>query len=284
MKYLVTDNPTATAFLDLTLGDGGHTEALLQARPTARVTALDHDAEAIARATARLAPYGDRFRAVRANFSDCAAVIDAASVDGILADLGVSSPQLDVAERGFSFRMTGPLDMRMDQRQTTTAADLVNTASEETLEMWLREFGEERFARRIVRAICAHRAMQPFERTEELAQVVRRVVPRGPHGRKIDPSTRTFQALRIAVNAELDRLSGMLQGAPALLREAGRFVVISYHSLEDRLVKEQFRGLPKRDTRFRTLTKKPLTPTFQEVRENPRARSAKFRVLERMAA
>lgn len=285
VKYLVTDNSASQTFLDLTLGDGGHTEALLKAsKPAGRVVALDRDAEAIVRATKRLAKFGERVRLVQANYSACGSVVGEASVDGIVADLGVSSRQLESGARGFSFRAPGPLDMRMDDRSSSTAADLVNTASEQELEYWLREYGEERFARRVVRAIVEHRAAHLFAQTTELAEVVRRVVPRGKGGGKtIDAATRTFQALRIVVNAELRHLETMLQRAPSLLRPHGRFVVMSYHSLEDRLVKNHFRSLPERMPQFRVLTKKPLTPTAAEVRANPRGRSVKFRVLERVA-
>lgn len=284
VKHLVTDNPMAQSFLDLTLGDGGHAEALLTARTGSRVVALDRDADAIARATKRLHHYADRLRAVQANYSACGTVVGATSVDGIVADLGVSQYQLDTRARGFSFRTEGPLDMRMDVRDPVTAADLVNTASAQELEYWLREYGEERFARRVARAIVAHRADHPFTLTAELVAVVRRVVPRGRgKGKSIDPATRTFQALRIVVNAELRHVEMMLQRAPHLLRPRGRLAVISYHSLEDRLVKQQFRNLPVRDSQFRVVTKKPLTPSAAEVRANPRARSAKLRVLERIA-
>lgn len=258
--------------LDMTLGAGGHAEALLEAG-VERLVGIDRDPQAIAMATERLARFGDRFDAVRTRFSQMPAEN---RVDGVLYDLGLSSMQLDVAERGFSYRSDGPLDMRMGS-EGESAMDLVNSAAEEELARIIFELGEERASRRIAAAIVRARSRQPIERTDELAGIVASAVGArrgGPH-----PARRTFQALRIAVNRELEELTASLPRAVELLAPGGRIVAIAYHSLEDRIVKRFFLGEPA----LEVLTKKPLTPSKAEGARNPRARSAKLRAAEKRA-
>jgi len=281
-------------FVDATLGLGGHAEAILEASPAARVLGLDRDPEARGLATARLARFGDRVEIRAGNFRELERLAgDRAPFSGVLADLGVSSLQLDRAERGFSFRGDGPLDMRMGP-EGPTARDLVNEATEGELETILREYGEEPEARRVARAVVRARSTQPIDTTRQLAEVVRGA-KRPVHGEeRIDPATRAFQALRIAVNEELDAVGELLEQAIRLLDTGGRLVVISYHSLEDRIVKNRFRdaargevdpvtGRTLVETRIlEVLTKKPLRPTEAEVGANPRARSARLRAARRL--
>jgi 16S rRNA (cytosine1402-N4)-methyltransferase len=260
--------------LDLTLGAGGHAEALLAAG-VARVIGLDRDPHAIALASARLARFGDRFEARSGRFSDVPA---ADRADGVLYDLGVSSMQLDRPERGFSYRGDGPLDMRMDPSEATSAVDLVNRTAEEELADVLFHYGEERRSRRVAAAIVRARSREPIATTDQLARIVASALGArrgGPH-----PARRTFQALRIAVNRELEELAVSLPRAVDLLAPGGRVVVISYHSLEDRIVK---RFLLERED-LEVLTKKPRTPSNAERSRNPRARAAKLRAAERRAA
>jgi len=257
--------------LDLTLGAGGHTTALLEAG-VGRVIGLDRDPDAIRAAAERLAGYGDRFSAVLARFSE---MPTGESVDGVLFDLGVSSMQLDQPERGFSYRRPGALDMRMGP-DGPTAMDLVNTLPEEELARILYEYGEEHRSRRVAAAIVRARSRAPIVTTDELARVVAGALGArrgGPH-----PARRTFQALRIAVNRELEELAASLPQAVNLLAPGGRVVVISYHSLEDRLTKRAFLGDPS----LEVLTKKPLTPSKAEAARNPRARSAKLRAAQKL--
>ncbi|MGZ4115230.1 MAG: 16S rRNA (cytosine(1402)-N(4))-methyltransferase RsmH [Actinomycetota bacterium] len=259
--------------VDLTLGAGGHAEALLESG-VGRLIGVDRDPEAVAIASGRLSRFGDRFLAVRARFSE---VPVENRVDGVLYDLGVSSMQLERAERGFSFRNEGPLDMRMEGgrgQEGESAMDLVNSASEEELARVIYEYGEERRSRRVAAAIVRARQRKPIETTEELAGIVVSAVGRrrgGPH-----PARRTFQALRIAVNRELEELAASLPRAVGVLAPGGRVVVIAYHSLEDRIVKRFFAG----DERLTVLTRKPLVPSADEAARNPRARSAKLRAAE----
>ena len=270
-------------FVDCTLGLGGHTRALLDAGAT-RVIGLDRDRSALAVAAVRLAPHGERVACVHADYRQLPAVLDAQGVErvqGVLADLGVSSMQFDAAGRGFSFRRDEPLDMRMDQSAGPTAADLVNQAGEEELADAIYEFGEERYSRRISRALIAAR---PITTTGQLAAVVRRAVPT-KGWQRIDPATRTFQALRIWVNGELDGLGRFVSDAADRLEPGGRLAVITFHSLEDRIVKHTMRGLAAdAPGAFRVLTKKPVVPGEDEVAANPRARSAKLRVGEHPVA
>jgi 16S rRNA (cytosine1402-N4)-methyltransferase len=287
VRYLVTENRGARVFLDLTLGDGGHSAALLNAaHEDATVIGLDRDSEAIQRTATRLQKFQQRFRAVQSNFSDCAQYVEPESVDGVVADLGVSTLHLEEGERGFSFQQDGPLDMRMNQHASHTAADFVNTADEKELADSIYHYGDERASRRIARAICARRTEEAFSRTRDLATVVRRAVGgrrarHGGSGRTIDPATKTFQAIRISVNNELSSLETMLETAPTLLRPKGRLAIISYHSLEDRLVKHQFRAWASESRPFHVLTRRPEKPSTEELAQNPRARSALLRVIER---
>jgi len=272
-------------FLDCTVGLGGHARALLDAGAT-RVIGLDRDRDALARASDTLRPWGDRVELVHADYRAFEGVLDARGlglVDGALADLGVSSLQFDAAGRGFSFQRDEPLDMRMDQSSGETAADLVAGASERELADVIFGYGEERFSRRIARAIVGARMEAPIDTTGRLAAIVRRAVPRrGPA--RIDPATRTFQALRIWVNRELEGLDAFLVAALRRLRAGARLVVISFHSLEDRIVKHTLRAVAARgETAIQILTKKPIVAGDEEVRRNPRARSAKLRAAERLA-
>jgi 16S rRNA (cytosine1402-N4)-methyltransferase len=271
-------------FLDCTVGLGGHARALLDAGAT-RLVGLDRDLDALARAGRVLAPFGDRVELVHADYREFEAVLDARGldrVDGALADLGVSSMQLDAPGRGFSFQRDEPLDMRMDRSGGETAADLVARATEAELADAIYGYGEERFSRRIARAIVAARREAPIATTGRLASIVRRVVPRGRM--RIDPATRTFQALRIWVNHELEGLDRFLERAARRLRAGGRLVVITFHSLEDRVVKHTLRGLAQGAGAIVTvLTKKPLVAGDDELARNPRARSAKLRAAERLA-
>ena len=272
-------------FVDCTVGLGGHSRALLEAGAT-RVIGLDRDLDALARAGETLAPWGDRVELVHADYRAIAEVLDSrriATVDGALADLGVSSMQFDTPGRGFSFQRDEPLDMRMDRSQGETAADFVARATESELADTIFQYGEERFSRRIARALVETRRAAPVSSTAQLAAIVRRSIPRRGYMR-IDPATRTFQALRIWVNRELDGLDRFLEAAASRLRAGARLAVITFHSLEDRIVKHTLRALQQRDAALvKVLTKKPLIPADDEVQRNPRARSAKLRVAERMA-
>jgi len=284
-------------FVDCTIGLGGHAEAILDAAPGTRLIGIDRDARALALAAARLERFGDRARLVEGEFSDVEEILASmgvAAVAGVLADLGVSSLQLDTPERGFSFRFEGPLDMRMGGGEVT-AADIVNHYSEAQLETILREYGEEPQARRIARAIVEEREKAPIETTETLAELVRRVKGRQRgERRRIDPATRAFQALRLEVNQELAGLEKLLARVIGLLERDGRLVVISYHSLEDRIVKHTLRGLSRGEKdpvtgrtlsesrAIELLTRKPVRPTESEVAANPRARSARLRAARRL--
>ena len=271
-------------FVDCTVGLGGHARALLNAGAS-RVVGLDRDTAALAVARAALAPWADRVELVHSDYRELRAVLAARSIDGIdgaLADLGVSSMQFDAAGRGFSFRRDEPLDMRMDQTQGPTAADLIAEAAEEELADVIYRYGEERFSRRIARRIVEARASAPVRTTGQLADIVRRAVPRKGYQR-IDPATRTFQALRIWVNRELEGLDGFLVDASRLLRAGARLAVITFHSLEDRIVKHVFRALAAGGDALRVLTRKPVVAGDEELARNPRARSAKLRAIERLA-
>jgi len=272
-------------FLDCTVGLGGHSRALLEAGAT-RIIGLDRDLDALARARETLAPWTDRVELVHADYRTFDEVLDLRhidSVDGALADLGVSSMQFDAPGRGFSFQRDEPLDMRMDRSGGDTAADLVARSTERDLADAIFQYGEERFSRRIARALVEARHETPVETTGRLAAIVRRAIPhRGGHMR-IDPATKTFQALRIWVNRELDGLDRFVEAAARRLRAGARLVVVSFHSLEDRIVKHTLRALHQRDGLVQVLTKKPIVPGDEEIVRNPRARSAKLRAAERMA-
>ena len=272
-------------FVDCTLGLGGHSQALLDGGAS-RVIAIDRDTEAIAMARERLDAYGDRVDIAHADYRDLGAVLDArgvGTVDGVLADLGVSSMQLDAVERGFSFRGDAPLDMRMDRSQGPTAADRLREASEGELADVIYQYGEERHSRRIARALVRAREDRAVATTGELAAIVRRSVPHRGYQR-IDPATRTFQALRIWVNGELEGLDRFVRDAVLRLRAGARLVVIAFHSLEDRIVKHTLRALDREAGTVRVLTARPEIAGEDEVARNPRARSAKLRAAERLAA
>jgi 16S rRNA (cytosine1402-N4)-methyltransferase len=271
-------------FVDCTVGLGGHARMLLEAGAT-RLLGLDRDLDALAHAKTTLAPWVDQVELVHADYRTVGEVLDArgiAAIDGALADLGISSMQLEAAGRGFSFQRDEPLDMRMDQSAGATAADLIAAAGERELADVIFQYGEERFSRRIARAVVAAREEAPITTTGRLAAVVRRAIPRRGFSR-IDPATRTFQALRIWVNRELDGLDRFLEVIAARLRVGARMAVITFHSLEDRIVKHTLRALEQQGARLKVLTRKPLVPTDAEVERNPRARSAKLRAAEKVA-
>jgi 16S rRNA (cytosine1402-N4)-methyltransferase len=287
-------------YVDGTLGGGGHAREILEASaPDGRLIGIDTDGDALREAETRLAPFGDRKILVKGNFTDMETILSGmkiAKVEGILLDLGVSSHQLDTAERGFSFTLDAPLDMRMDRDGGQSADDLVHTLTEGELERVIREFGEERMARRIARAIVARRAVSPIRTTGELASVVTGAMPRARGPVRIHPATRTFQALRIAVNDELAGLQRALTDGMGLRKPGGRFCVISFHSLEDRMVKNTFRAAEKgctcppdlpvcacgRKPTMIVITRRPVVPGEAEINDNPRARSAKLRTAERI--
>lgn len=285
-------------YIDGTLGGGGHARAIAERLgPEGRLLGIDRDAEALVRARAALQPWVDRVTLAQgafADLADLAAAAGLARVDGIVLDLGMSSLQLDDPARGFSFQRAGPLDMRMDRRQTLTAEALVRTLTEDALAELIGTLGEERWARRIARAIARARERAPLTTTLQLAEVVAGAIGRG--GGRLHPATRTFQALRMAVNAETDQLARGLEAALNLLPAGGRLAVLTYHSLEDRPVKHCFarhvghwESLPAggqcrrgAEPKARWVNRKPLIPSDAETADNPRARSAKLRVIERM--
>ncbi len=270
-------------YVDATIGLGGHSYELLRRNPKAYLIGIDKDPNALEVAERRLKEFEGRFSLYQADYRDIDEVLKAEGIeaaDGILMDLGVSMLQLKTPERGFSFMEEAPLDMRMDPRQRLTAYDVVNRYSERELARIIREFGEERFAPRIARAIVQYRRKKPIETTRELAEIVERAVPKGFY-RRIHPATKTFQAIRIEVNRELEHLKEALLEVPNLLKVGGRVAVISFHSLEDRIVKHTFRHFEKEGL-LKVLTKKPITPSEEEIRKNPPSRSAKLRAAERV--
>lgn len=271
-------------FVDCTIGLGGHTALLLE-NGADLVIGLDRDADALRLATERLRPFHERAELVHSDYRQLGRVLEARAIErvnGILADLGVSSMQLDADGRGFTFRRDEPLDMRMDRSTGPTLADLLAGVDEEDLANVIFQFGEERHSRRIARAIVRRRESGRIESTGELAELVRRAVPARGYQR-IDPSTRTFQALRIWVNRELEGLDAFLTEASRRLLAGARLAVITFHSLEDRIVKHTFRAIAAAGEAWRVLTRKPIVPADDEVERNPRARSAKLRVIERLA-
>ena len=269
-------------YVDATLGGGGHAfEILKRSAPDGMLIGMEWDEEALSEAKKTLLSFGDRVKLIRENFVHLPDLMKAESADGILLDLGLSSIQLEREERGFSFKGEGPLDMRMDQRIDETAADLVNNLSSEELESILFQYGEERWAKRIVRALVEEREREPIRTTQALRKIVHHAIPRRFHSRRIDPATRTFQALRIRVNEELENLQKILETGWKILKKGGRMCVISFHSLEDRMIKETFRALEKQE-KMVILTKKPVTPSEEEQKRNPRSRSAKLRCAERI--
>lgn len=261
-------------YLDCTIGGGGHSDLILQAAENVHLVGIDRDEMAIAAAGEKLADYQNQVTFWRGNFCEYKPSLDLL-FDGILADLGVSSTQFDVAERGFSFRESGDLDMRMDNRQTLTAAEIVNHYKEVELANLIFKFGEERLSRRIASQIVEKR---PFQTTLELANAIAACVPSSYRHGRIHPATRTFQALRIVVNRELESLEKWLAVAPNWLKTGGKIAVITFHSLEDRIVKHTFRE----DDRLQVLTKKVIIATDDENKANPRARSAKLRIAQKI--
>jgi 16S rRNA (cytosine1402-N4)-methyltransferase len=299
LKYLVPER--GGLFVDCTVGLGGHSEAILKSSPDTRILGLDLDPAALEYSRQRLAPFGERFRAVHANFRKIEIVLDEAGErdpNGVLVDLGVSSLQFDSPERGFSFRFDAPLDMRMDPEAGTTAADLLQQLPESEIARIVFEFGEERHSRRIARRIVERREQgKPVTTTAELAELVRSATG-GRKPQQIHPATRTFQALRIAVNNELEGLGKFVETAVDLLAPDGRFAGISFHSLEDRILKRELRRLsghcecPPRlpvcscgaREVVEILTRRPVPPSAREIDENPRARSAKLRACRKLIA
>lgn len=286
-------------YVDGTLGRGGHSEEIAKRLTTGKLISIDQDQQAIDEAGVRLAPYGDKVILVKDNFRNTAAILDRlgyAGVDGMLFDLGVSSPQLDDAERGFSYMNDAPLDMRMDRSAAVTAYDVVNGWSEFDLKRILRDYGEERCAGRIASKIVRVREDKPIETTLELVDVIRSAMPAAALREKQHPAKRSFQAIRIAVNDELGAVEDMIRTVPDKLNKGGRLCVISFHSLEDRLIKN---GIAVRENgctcpreapictcgfvqTLRNVNRKPIVSGFEELEENPRARSAKLRVAERV--
>ena len=286
-----------TRFIDGTLGGAGHSSALLEALPNACLLGIDQDPVALEAAGERLAPFGKRATIARGNFSDMETIAEQHAfhdVDGVLLDIGVSSPQIDTPERGFSLRFDGPLDMRMNPDSTLTAAFILNNYSEKELANIFYQFGEERKSRQVARAVVARRQQKPWERTGEFAELVESIVGKA-HQHGLNPATRCFQALRIAVNDELGRLEKGLKTALDLLKEGGIIAVITFHSLEDRIVKDFFNyealtctcppGIPictcGKVQRLKVLTKKPVRPSDVECAANPRAACAKLRAAQK---
>ncbi|HPK54810.1 MAG TPA: 16S rRNA (cytosine(1402)-N(4))-methyltransferase RsmH [Smithellaceae bacterium] len=285
-------------YVDGTVGGAGHAHAILK-KTGGFLVGIDRDAEALRNAEKRLAEFGSRKVLVKADFAELGKVLEnlqIKKIDGVLLDLGVSSAQLDQAERGFSFSQTAPLDMRMDRSLKLSAYDIVNNFAQKDLEKIIRTFGEEKMAGRIARAISQKRRSAPLETTSELAAVVISAIPSKLRRQKIHPATKTFQAIRIAVNNELESIAPAIDAAVALLNHGGRIGIISFHSLEDRIVKNAFRNLAgacncpphvpvcicKREAVLKVLTKKALFPGIAEMEANPRSRSARMRVAERV--
>ena len=286
-------------YLDGTLGMGGHSYQIASRLTTGRLICIDRDESALERAGKRLEEFADRISFVHGNFSDCASILDGLGIDGVdgmLFDLGVSSPQLDEAERGFSYMNDAPLDMRMDKTEGLSAYDVVNTWDENRLNRILWDYGEERYARRITAAILAEREKKPVETTLELVDIIRSAMPAAALREKQHPAKRSFQAIRIAVNDELGAVANMMDTAPDKLNKGGRLCVISFHSLEDRIVKS---GIASRENgctcpreapvctcgfvrTLKSVSRKPILPSEKELEENPRSRSAKLRVAEKV--
>ena len=271
-------------YVDCTLGGAGHALKILErSSPTGRLIGIDRDEEAIEQAHKKLRPYEARTTIIHGNFSDLGEILrelNIGEVDAILLDLGVSYHQLIAGERGFSFQLEGPLDMRMDRTQGEPASKLINTLSQGELEEILRRYGEGRWARRIAKAIVRHRQRNPIATTTQLRDIISSAVLKPP--RRIHPATKAFQAVRIAVNDELNNLGKVIRDGIPLVKSGGRLCIISFHSLEDRIVKQAFRQYEKSPASITIITKKPISPSRGEISENPRARSAKLRVAERV--
>ncbi len=286
-------------YLDGTLGGGGHAALILEKAPHGLLVGIDRDRSALAAAGERLAIYGEQVRLLHGDFADLTGLLNSiglTALDGFILDLGVSSHQLDTRERGFSFQQDAPLDMRMDTSSGETAADLVNDLPEAELERIIAQYGEERWAKRIAAFIVRERAEAPISTTFRLVDIIKGAVPKAKWDERIHPATRTFQALRIAVNTELESLERGMRAALDLLKPGGRGVIISFHSLEDRIVKHVFREYAEgctcprqlpvcvcgRQPRVKVLTGRPVTATAEETGDNPRARSAKLRAVEKL--
>lgn len=286
-------------YVDGTLGGGGHSEEILKRLTTGKLIGIDQDENALKAATERLKVYGDRFIPVRDNFSNILNVLETLnikSIDGMMMDLGVSSHQLDEADRGFSYRFDAPLDMRMDRRRALDAYKVVNTYSEDELNRILKEYGEEKWARRIAKFICEKRAEKPLETTQELVDLVYSAIPSGARREGGHPAKRTFQAIRIEVNGELEIIKQSIIDITSVLNKNGRIAIITFHSLEDRLVKHTYRELAKgcicppelpmcmcdNEPQLKVVTRKPILPSDEELEVNSRSKSAKLRVAKKL--
>jgi 16S rRNA (cytosine1402-N4)-methyltransferase len=287
-------------FVDATVGEGGHSTEILRVAGQSNIIGIDWDEEILEKARKRLAEYSGRVILIHDDFVNLRDILKdrgVKKVDGLLFDLGVSTYHLQQKERGFSFQKSGPLDMRMDKRNQKTAFDIINTSPPKDIESILHKYGEEKWAKRITKAIVKKRQRSSIETTKELAEIVAYAIPRRYHSRRIHPATKTFLALRIAVNGELEKIDTTMREAPLLLKRGGRICVISFHSLEDRIVKKVFKTLEStcicppsapycicggNKKVLEIITKKPITPQPEEKRNNPRARSAKLRVAQRV--
>jgi len=286
-------------YVDGTLGGGGHSEEILKHLDTGKLIGIDQDENALKAASERLASYGDKFIAVRSNFSDIKKVLDDLGIDridGMMMDLGVSSHQLDEAERGFSYRFDAPLDMRMDQRQALDAYEVVNTYTEDELNEVIKKYGEENWARRIAQFICEARQEQPVKTTQELVDLIYKAIPAGARREGGHPAKRTFQAIRIEVNNELEILKETISDITSVLNKNGRIAVITFHSLEDRLIKHAFKDLAQgcicppeipmcmcnNKPKIKIITRKPTLPSTEELEHNARSKSAKLRVAKKI--
>ncbi|MBP9854086.1 MAG: 16S rRNA (cytosine(1402)-N(4))-methyltransferase RsmH [Candidatus Omnitrophica bacterium] len=282
LEYM--DPQSNDIFVDGTLGMGGHAQKFLQSIGSkGLLIGMDRDEKSLSKATQTLSAFSHQCHFVHKDFryiDEALNDLNIQKVDGIFLDLGISSYQLNNPERGFSFRKAGPLDMRMDQNGPISAYDLINSLSEKEISSILREFGEERWSNRIARLIVSERSKQPIELTEDLCRIVQKAIPMKGKPQRIHPATRTFQAIRIAVNRELETLEIAIDKCISLLNPGGRLGIISFHSLEDRIVKNKFKMFSKANL-ARCLVKRPLRPTEKEVSINPRARSARFRIIER---
>ena len=286
-------------YVDGTAGGGGHSFEIAKKLTTGKLVAIDRDDAAIAAATARLSPFSERATVYRSNFSGLSEVLDALSIeriDGLLLDLGCSSHQFDVAERGFGYMQNAPLDMRMDRRAEKTAYTVVNTYTEDALKSILFTYGEEKFSARIARNIVAAREKKPIETTFELVEIIKASIPQAACREGGHPAKRTFQAIRIEVNGELDAIAPTIRAAVQRMNKGGRIAIITFHSLEDRIVKQTFAELasgctcPKtlplcvcgKTPKIKLISKKPILPSAAELAENPRSRSAKLRIAEKL--
>lgn len=286
-------------YIDGTLGGGGHSEEILSRLTTGKLIGIDQDENALKAASKRLEKYGDKFIPVRSNFSEVLKVLDSLNIekiDGMMMDLGVSSHQLDEADRGFSYRFNAPLDMRMDQRSGFDAYQVVNTYSEDDLNRILRDYGEENWARRIAKFICEDRLEKPIETTQELVDLVYRAIPANARREGGHPAKRTFQAIRIEVNGELEIIKQTIEDITSVLNKNGRISIITFHSLEDRIVKQTYKALAtgcicppelpicvcNNKPKLKVITRKPILPSKEELEVNSRSKSAKLRVAKKI--